>query len=72
MCGLLGFVSVTMQELEYLDKAVAVVLGFIGAKLIGEFGGFHISTEVSLLVVGLCLLGGVGASYFLPKSENVP
>lgn len=60
--SLYGFVSVVMKELKYLDKAVAIVLGFIGVKMIADFGGYHISTEASLGVVALLLSGGVGAS----------
>lgn len=60
-----GFVSVIMTELKYLDKAVALVLGFIGSKMIADFSGYHISTEASLLVVGVLLGGGVAGSLLL-------
>lgn len=69
--ALYGFVSSIMSELRYLDKAVALVLGFIGAKMIADFGGFHISTQASLAVVISTLTGGVAASLLIPaKSEE--
>ncbi|KAL0309782.1 UNVERIFIED_CONTAM: Thylakoid membrane protein TERC, chloroplastic [Sesamum radiatum] len=39
-----------------LVPAIAVVLGFIGCKMILDFFGFHISTEVSLGLVATSLL----------------
>eukprot|EP00854_Cymbomonas_tetramitiformis_P007109 gene7109-8481_t len=46
--------------------AVALVLGFVGAKMVGDFAGFSISTEQSLIVVASLIGGGVGLSYALP------
>ena len=42
--SLYTFVSESMSELEYLDRAVGLVLGFIGAKMIAGFAGLEIST----------------------------
>mmetsp|Transcript_15775 Transcript_15775/g.36323 ORF Transcript_15775/g.36323 Transcript_15775/m.36323 type:complete len:397 (+) Transcript_15775:260-1450(+) len=61
--------SKAASELKYLEKAVAVVLGFIGGKLIAEYFGIQISTEVSLGVVVSMLGGGVAAS-LLDKSDE--
>lgn len=63
--------SKAASELKYLEKAVAVVLGFIGAKLIAEYFGVIISTELSLGVVVTMLGGGVAAS-ILDKDESSP
>lgn len=63
--------SKAASELKYLEKAVAVVLGFIGAKLIAEYFGVIISTELSLGVVVTMLGGGVAAS-MLDKDESSP
>lgn len=60
--GLYGFVSGVMGQLRHLDKAVALVLGFVGAKILLDYGGCHIPTHVSLGVVATTLLGGVAAS----------
>jgi hypothetical protein len=69
--SLYSFVSTIMTELRYLDKAVAVVLAFIGAKMIAEFAGVEVATDVSLLVVGVVLGGGVAASLLLPDDDKV-
>ena len=62
--------SKAASELQYLEKAVAVVLGFIGAKLIAEYFGFIISTELSLGVVVTMLGGGVLASLLNKEESN--
>ncbi|CAM0957979.1 unnamed protein product [Alopecurus aequalis] len=52
-------ISESMSELEYLQPAVGIVLGFIGTKMIFDFCGYHIPTEASLAIVTTCLSGGV-------------
>jgi hypothetical protein len=39
--------------------------------MIAEFAGVEVATDVSLLVVGLVLGGGVAASLLLPDEEKV-
>eukprot|EP00878_Enallax_costatus_P009244 GHUV01009662.1.p1 GENE.GHUV01009662.1~~GHUV01009662.1.p1 ORF type:complete len:379 (+),score=69.96 GHUV01009662.1:255-1391(+) len=68
--SLYSFVSTIMTELRFLDKAVAIVLGFIGVKMLLEFADVNIPTNVSLLVVGLVLGAGVGASMLLPEESE--
>ncbi|KAK9804777.1 hypothetical protein WJX72_004869 [[Myrmecia] bisecta] len=68
--ALYSFVSTVMSELRYLDKAVAVVLGFIGGKMVVEFFGWHISTTLSLEVVAVALATGVAASLWLPPQDD--
>lgn len=68
--SLYSFVSTVMTELRYLDKAVALVLAFIGAKMLAEFADIKVPTDVSLLVVGLTLGGGVAASMLLPEDDE--
>jgi predicted tellurium resistance membrane protein TerC len=51
-----------MGELAYLQQAVAAVLGFIGSKMVLDFFGFHVPTELSLAVVVTLLGAGVGFS----------
>jgi predicted tellurium resistance membrane protein TerC len=57
---------------RYLDKAVAVVLAFIGAKMVLDQlpGGVHISTPTSLAVVAACLSTGTAASLLLPDPDK--
>lgn len=68
--ALYTFVATAMGELRFLDKAVALVLGFIGVKMVLGFADVNIPTDLSLLVVGLVLGGGVGASLLLPESKT--
>ncbi|EFJ49967.1 hypothetical protein VOLCADRAFT_80441 [Volvox carteri f. nagariensis] len=68
--ALYSFVATAMGELRFLDKAVAIVLGFIGSKMVLGFADIEIPTDVSLLVVGLVLGAGVGASLALPESKE--
>jgi predicted tellurium resistance membrane protein TerC len=62
--------SKAASELKYLDKAVAVVLGFIGAKMILEYYGFELPTELSVGVVITVLGTGVAASVYESSDEN--
>eukprot|EP00238_Polyblepharides_amylifera_P013339 CAMPEP_0196582168 /NCGR_PEP_ID=MMETSP1081-20130531/37785_1 /TAXON_ID=36882 /ORGANISM="Pyramimonas amylifera, Strain CCMP720" /LENGTH=330 /DNA_ID=CAMNT_0041902657 /DNA_START=218 /DNA_END=1210 /DNA_ORIENTATION=- len=64
------FVATVVAELEYLQTAVAVVLGFIGSKMIVEYAGVEVSTPFSLAVVAGLLGTGVAASYFFPSNES--
>lgn len=48
------------------DKAVALVLGFIGVKMLVGFAHVEVPTDLSLLVVFVLLGGGIGASLFMP------
>lgn len=57
-----------MSDLEYLQPSIAVVLGFIGCKMILDFFGFHVSTEVSLGFVATSLSAGVLLS-LMKKSD---
>lgn len=56
--------SEAAQDLKYLEPAVAVVLGFIGAKMIAEYFGFFLPIQIALAVVAVLLGGGIGLSVF--------
>nr|XP_011466620.1 PREDICTED: uncharacterized protein LOC101293801 isoform X2 [Fragaria vesca subsp. vesca] len=66
--SLYTLISEGMADLEYLQPAIGVVLGFIGSKMILDFFGFHISTEVSLGFVATSLGAGVLLS-LMKKSD---
>ena len=68
--SLYTILSKAASELEYLEPAVAIVLGFIGTKMVAEFFGFIVPTELSLAVVGSLLGGGVLAS-ILDKGDEI-
>ncbi|KAM0903638.1 hypothetical protein ACQ4PT_018526 [Festuca glaucescens] len=63
-------ISESMSELEYLQPAVGIVLGFIGTKMIFDFCGYHIPTEASLAIVTTCLSGGVILSLRKASTEE--
>lgn len=65
--SLYSFVAVAMAKLRFLDKAVALVLAWVGFKLCAEFFGLNISTTLSLGVVAATLISGVAASFVFPE-----
>lgn len=68
--SLYTILSKAASDLEYLEPAVAVVLGFIGTKMVAEFFGIYIPTEFSLGVVATCLSSGIGFSIW-SKNKKV-
>lgn len=67
--SLYTILSKAATDLKYLEPAVGIVLGFIGSKMIAEYFGFEIPTEVALGVVALFLSGGVALS-LVEKRED--
>ena len=60
-----------MTEMAYLEKAVALVLAFVGLKLVADIvGGVEVPTLVSLGVVVAALGGGVGLSLACPPEDR--
>ncbi len=77
VCAILGLRSLyfllagAMKTLAYLHLGLAFVLIFIGAKMV--LGGFyHLSTELSLLIVGAILATSVIASLLKTKPAAPP
>lgn len=68
--SLFTLLSSAVEDLAYLRPAVAIVLGFVGAKLAGEFFGYDVSNELSLGVITGLLGGGVGLSLMERKSNT--
>lgn len=62
--------SKAAQDLKYLEPAVAVVLGFIGSKMIAEYFGVEIPTSVALGVVATLLGTGIGASVLEKRKDD--
>lgn len=60
--SLYQLLSIAVSDLVYLEKAVAIVLGFVGLKLGVEVFGFEVSSLFSLGVIVTTLGGGVGLS----------
>jgi len=56
--------STAVQDLKYLQPAVALILGFVGAKLVAEYFGMDVGTAESLAVILSLLGGGIGLSLY--------
>ena len=60
--SLYTILSQAATDLKYLEPAVALVLGFIGTKMIAEYVGFVIPTAIALGVVATLLGSGIALS----------
>lgn len=56
--------------LRYLPKALAVVLGFVGGKMVAGVAGYDIGVAQSLGIVVGALALGIGLSVALPEGEE--
>ncbi len=63
-------VAKAVENFHYLKPAVALVLGFVGSKMIGEYFHFEIGTGASLAIITSLLGGGIGASIFETRRRN--
>ena len=68
--ALYTIVAQMVDQFEYLGKSVALVLGFIGGKLVAEYFGVDVPMMTSLAVVFSTLGAGIGASILLKPEEN--
>ena len=59
-----------LDRLRYLDEGLAIVLVFIGGKMIGEPWA-HIPVDISLVVVGGVLLIALVASLAIPAKKKM-
>ena len=62
--------SAAKRYLCHLEKAVIGILVFIGGKMIVGFFGFHVSANISLIIVLIGLIVGVVASIVFPAPEE--
>merc|ERR1711966_652092 len=68
--SLYQLLSIAVSDLVYLEKAVAIVLGFVGVKLAAEVFGVEGSSALSLGVIVATLGGGVGLSLLAAEEEK--
>ena len=62
-----------VEKFRYLRLGLAIVLTFIGIKMLVTAVGFHIKIEYSLIFVALVLVGSVVASLLFPqKPDEIP
>jgi tellurite resistance protein TerC len=59
--ALLALVEILVRRFRYLDKTIALILAFVGLKILLE-DVFHVSDLASLSVIAGLLAGGVVAS----------
>lgn len=60
-----------VDAFKYLQQGIAVVLVFIGAKMLLEFFDIHISIYISLLVIVLCLATAIFYSVYRKRKESL-
>jgi predicted tellurium resistance membrane protein TerC len=68
--SLYTILSKAASDLKYLEPAVAIVLGFIGFKMIAEYFGYDLPTSIALTVVASLLGTGVGASVLEKRFQS--
>jgi len=59
-----------VEKFRYLRTGLAIVLTFIGLKMLVVAIGFHIPIWISLTFVALVLLGSVAASLLIPSEDE--
>ncbi|HSB27430.1 MAG TPA: TerC family protein [Pyrinomonadaceae bacterium] len=59
-----------VEKFRYLRVGLAIVLTFIGAKMLLVAAGIKIDTRISLVVVAAVLLGSVGASLLFARETD--
>lgn len=60
----------SIEKFKYLKEGIAIILVFIGLKMLIEFFGIDLHIAISLLVIVLCLGGAVLFSIFKNKQHN--
>ena len=61
--SLYTIVSKAMKHMSYLKPAVAIVLGFVGSKMVLEYFSYKIGNEISLLVVSIMIVLAIRYPY---------
>ena len=59
-----------VDAFKYLQQGIAVVLVFIGAKMLLEYFNIHISIYLSLLVIVTCLAAAILFSIYVKRKDN--
>ena len=59
----------SVQQLHYLRHAVALILGFVGCKMVAEFFHFEVGSVVSLGVIIGLLIGGTALSVLKNRQD---
>lgn len=59
-----------VNKFKYLKEGIAIVLIFIGVKMLVEYFDIHVPIWLSLLVIVFCLTGAILFSIFISEKEN--
>lgn len=59
----------SIEKFKYLKEGIAIILVFIGVKMLIEYFGIHLHIAISLLVIVICLGGAVLFSIFKNKQH---
>jgi tellurite resistance protein TerC len=60
-----------VSKFDYLQQGIAIVLIFVGVKMLVEYFDIHIPTLVSLAVIVICLAGSIIFSIY-NKKPGIP
>lgn len=56
-----------VTKFEYLQQGIAIVLVFIGLKMLAGIFNVHVPTYISLIVIVICLVGSMGYSLHIAR-----
>ncbi|MEO8934979.1 MAG: TerC/Alx family metal homeostasis membrane protein [Xanthomarina sp.] len=57
-----------LEKFQYINYSLVVILGFVGVKML-FVDYFHVDALVSLLIIGVALIGGILASLYIPEKK---
>jgi tellurite resistance protein TerC len=57
-------------KFKFLQQGIAIVLVFIGLKMLAEYFHFHLEAWISLIVIIVCLIGSIIVSVTYNKNED--
>jgi tellurite resistance protein TerC len=61
-----------VDKFDYLQQGIAIVLVFIGVKMLVEYFGIHINIMISLAVILACLAGSILYSIRNQRKKAIP
>jgi len=59
-----------VNKFEYLQQGIAIVLIFIGLKMLAEIFDFKVPAYISLMIIVICIVGSVVYSIQIAKAES--
>lgn len=59
-----------VSKFEYLQQGIAIVLIFIGLKMLVEYFNIHVPIYISLMVIVICLIGSIVYSIQIVNRRN--